>query len=324
MQNISRTRRALALGAGAAALALPFAGRAQGNLTHLIIAFPPGGPVDFVGRAISDALGKALGHTVLVENRAGANGAIAAEYVVRGPSDASVLWLTSVGAVAINPSLYEKLPYDPERDLVPVSTVVDNVEVLVVKADAPYNSPADIVAAARMGAKLSFASSGIGSVPHLALEQLNDSAKINILHVPYKGAAPAITDVIAGNVTGFFGDIPGLLPHIKAGKLKPVGIAAPRRSPILPQVKTFEEMGIHGVDSDNWYAIFTSKSVPPAQAQRVSQAVRKALADPAVKKRLEDSGTQPAGSTPAELTALLKKDSAKWGRLVKSKGIKAE
>lgn len=324
MEKISATRRALAFGCGAAAFALPFATRAQGSVTHLIIAFPPGGPVDFVGRAIADALGKELGHGVIVENRAGANGAIAAQYVERGPADASVLWLTSVGAVAINPSLYEKLPYDPEHDLVPVSTVVDNVEVLVVNANSPYNGPADVVAAARKGAKPSFASSGIGSVPHLAMEQLNDAAKIGILHVPYKGAAPAITDVIAGNVTGFFGDIPGLLPHIKAGKLKPIGIAAPRRSPILPQVKTFDEMGIKGVDSDNWYAIFTSKSVPAAQAERVSQAVRKVLADPAVAKRLEDSGTQPAGSTPAELTALLKKDSAKWGQLVKSKGIKAE
>ena len=325
MQRISHTRRSLAMALGAAALAAPLASRAQGGITKLVVAFPPGGPVDFVARTVSEALGKELGQQVIVENRAGANGAIAGEYVARAAPDGTTLWLTSVGAVAINPSLYDKLPYDPERDLVPVSLVVNNVEVLVVPANAPYNTGAEFVAAARKpGAKLSFGSSGTGSVPHLALELMNDAAKLNVLHVPYKGAAPAITDVIAGHVDGFFGDIPGLMPHIRAGKLKPIGIAAPRRHPLLPQVKTFEEMGVPGVDSDNWYALFASRGTPPAVAERVGAAVRKALANETVKSRLEASGAQPAPSTPAELTALLKRDTAKWGRLVKAKGIKAD
>lgn len=325
MEKISIRRRNIALACGAAALALPFATRAQSGTVKLVVAFPPGGPVDFVARALSEQLGKELGQQVIVENRAGANGAIAADFVSRAAPDANTLWLTSVGAVAINPSLYEKLSYDPERDLVPVSLVVRNVEVLVVGANAPYQTGADFVAAARKpGAKLSMASSGTGSVPHLAMELLNDAAKINLLHVPYKGAAPAIVDVIAGNVDGFFGDIPGLIGHIKSGKLKAIGIAAPKRHPLLPDVKTFNEMGIPGVDSDNWYALFTSKGTPPAQAERVSAAVRKALANPDVHNRLASSGAEPAPSTPAELAALLKKDSAKWGRVVKAKGIKAD
>lgn len=325
MQRISHTRRALALAVGAATLAAPLVSRAQGGITKLVVAFPPGGPVDFVARTIAEALGKELGQQVIIENRAGANGAIAGEYVARAAPDGTTLWLTSVGAVAINPSLYDKLPYDPERDLVPVSLVVNNVEVLVVPAGAPYNTGAEFVAAARKpGAKFSFGSSGSGSVPHLALELMNDAAKVNVLHIPYKGAAPAITDVIAGHVDGFFGDIPGLMPHIRSGKVKAIGIAAPQRHPLLPQVKTFEEMGVPGVDSDNWYALFTSKGTPPAVAERVGAAVRKALASEAVKSRLEASGAQPAPSTPAELTALLKRDTAKWGRLVKAKGIKAE
>lgn len=325
MHTFSPTRRRLAIGLGAAALAMPLAGVAQPGITKLVVAFPPGGPVDFVARTVAEALGKELGQQVIVENKAGANGAIAGDYVARATPDGSTLWLTSVGAVAINPALYDKLPYDPERDLVPVSLVVNNVEVLVVPANAPYATGAEFVAAARKpGAKFSFGSSGTGSVPHLALELLNDAAKLKVLHVPYKGAAPAITDVIAGHVDGFFGDIPGLMPHIKAGKVKPIALAAPKRHPLLPDVKTFEEMGVAGVDSDNWYALFTSKGTPLAVAERVSAAVRKALAAESVKARLESSGAQPAPSTPAELTALLKKDTAKWGRLVKAKNIKAD
>ncbi len=318
------TRRTVLL-AGAASLALPMTATAQQGTIRLVVAFPPGGPVDFVARAISEGLGKELGQQVIVENKAGGNGTIAAEYVSRSAPDASTLWLTSVGAVAINPVLYEKLPYDPERDLVPVSLVVNNVEVLVVPANAPYNTGAEFVAAARQpGAKFTLASSGTGSVPHLAMELLNDAAKLNVLHVPYKGAAPAITDVIAGHVNGFFGDIPGLVGHIRGGKLKAIGIAAPTRHPLMPQVRTFEEMGIPGVDSDNWYALFAAKGTPAADAGRVATALRKVLATDAVKTKLEASGAQPAPSTPAELTALLKKDTAKWGRVVKAKGIKAD
>jgi len=324
MQPICTTRRALALACAAAAIGLPLAARAQA-VTRLVVAFPPGGPVDFVARTIAEALGRELGGQVVVENKAGANGAIAGEYVARAAGDASVLWLTSVGAVAINPALYDKLPYDPLRDLVPVSLVANNVEVMVVPANAPHNTAADFVAAARKpGAKLSMASTGSGSVPHLALELLNDTAKISATHVPYKGAAPAITDVIAGHVDGFFGDIPGLIPHIKSGKVKAVGIAAPRRHPLLPEVKTFDEMGFPGVDSDNWYALFTSRATPPAQAERVAAAVRRTLATEAVRSKLEASGAQAAPSTPAELTALLRKDTAKWGKLVKEKSIKAD
>lgn len=323
--NNQSTRRAFTLGLSAAALgALPLA-RSQTKTTKLIVAFPPGGPVDFVARTLAEQLGKELGHQVIVENKAGANGAIAAEYVSRSAPDASTLWLTSVGAVAINPALYDKLAYDPVRDLTAVSLVVNNVEVLVVPANAPYNTGAELVAAARQpNARLSLASSGTGSVPHLAMELLNDAAKINLLHVPYKGAAPAITDVIAGHVNGFFGDIPGLVGHIKGGKLKPIGIAASKRHPLLPEVKTFDEMGVPGVDSDNWYALFAAKGTPSAETERVAQALKRTLATESVKSKLLASGAEPAASSPAELTALLKSDSAKWARVVKAKNIKPD
>jgi tripartite-type tricarboxylate transporter receptor subunit TctC len=320
-------RRAFVGIAAAACLAAsaPAAFAQVGKITRLVVAFPPGGPVDFVARTVAEQLGKELGHQVIIENRAGANGAIAAEYVSHAPPDGNTLWLTSVGAVAINPALYEKLAYDVSKDLQPVSLVVRNVEVLVVPANAPYNTGAEFVAAARKsGQPLTLASSGTGSVPHLAMELLSDAAKVPLLHVPYKGAAPAITDVIAGHVNGFFGDIPGLVSFIKSGKLKPIGIAAEKRNPLLPDVKTFAEMGVAGVDSDNWYAVFAGKSVPAAEIEKVSAALRKALSDQGVRTRLLASGAEPAPSTPAELAALLKKDTEKWTRVVRAKNIKPE
>jgi len=298
---------------------------AQPKVTRLVVAFPPGGPVDFVARTLGEQLGKELGYQVVVENKAGANGAIAAEYLMRSPADGNTLWLTSVGAVAINPSLYDKLPYDPVRDLAPVSLVVNNVEVLVVGANDASPSAAEFVAAAKQRKEgTTMASSGSGSVPHLAMELLADVTGANLTHVPYKGAAPAITDVIAGHVNGFFGDIPGLINFIRAGKLKPIGIAAGKRHPLLPDVKTFDEMGMRGVDSDNWYALFASKSTPAADIERINQALRRALTNEGVRAKLMASGTEPAASTPAELAALLKTDSAKWARVVRAKKIKAD
>lgn len=303
--------------------AAPQLAMAQAKTTKVIVAFPPGGPVDFVARSISEALSKELGQLVIVENKAGANGAIAADYVIKSAPDGNTLWLTSVGAVAINPSLYPKLSYNPQKDLAPVSLVVNNVELLVVNPKNPANNPAEFVANAKKQ-RTTMASSGAGSVPHLAMEQVADTTGANLVHVPYKGAAPAITDVMAGHVDGFFGDIPGLINNVKAGKLKPVGLAATQRHPLLPDVKTFEEMGIKGVDSDNWYAIFTSKATPPAEIDRLNQAIARVLANDAVKTRLANSGAQPAASTPQQLAELLAKDTAKWERLIRSKNIQPQ
>ena len=323
MHPLFFSRRSL-LGALAGLLPL-FAFAQGGKTTRMVVAFPPGGPVDFVARTVGEALGKELGHQVIIENRAGANGAIAADYVSRSAPDAQVLWLSSVGAVAINPALYDKLSYDPVRDLTPVSLVVRNVEVLVVAANAPYNTGAEFVAAAKRGGKpLTLASSGTGSVPHLAMELLAEASGAPLLHVPYKGAAPAITDVIAGHVNGFFGDIPGLIPFIKGGKLKPIGIAASRRHPLLPEVKTFDEMGIPGVDSDNWYALFAAKATPAADVERVNRALRKVLDDETVKGKLMASGAEPAPSSPAQLSALMKSDLAKWAQVIKTNKIKPD
>lgn len=298
---------------------------AQGKVTRLVVGFPAGGPIDFVGRAMSEQLGKELGDKVIVENKPGANAAIAAEHVASANPDGHTLFLTSTGAVAINPALYDKLPYDPVRDLAPVSLVVNTVEVLVVNAANAAKTGADFIANARQRKQAAtMASSGAGSVPHLAMELLADVTKVNLLHVPYKGVAPAITDVIAGHVDGLFIDVPVALGHIKSGKLKALGIAAPKRHSLLPEVKTFQEMDISGVDSNNWYAVFVARATPAGEVERIGQAVRRTLENEALKARLLASGVEPAPSTPAELAALLKNDSAKWARIIRAKKIKAE
>lgn len=296
---------------------------AQTASVRLIVAFPPGGPNDFVARNISETLGKELGQSVIVENKPGANGIIAAEYVIKAPPDGTVFWFSSTGAVAINPSLYPKLPYNPQTDLAPVSLVARNDEMLVVNPKHPATGPKDFVDYA-MKNRTTMASSGMGSVPHLAAALLAATTKGNFVDVPYKGAAPAITDVMAGHVDAFFGDVPGLINNIRAGKLKPIAMAAETRHPLFPDVKTFKEIGIDGVDSDNWYAMFTAKDTPADIINRVNTAVKRTLETESVKQRLLASGTLPASSTPQELGALLKKDSEKWARLIREKNIQPD
>jgi tripartite-type tricarboxylate transporter receptor subunit TctC len=231
--------------------------------------------------------------------------------------------LSSVGAISINPGLYPNLPYDPVRDLAPVSLVVNNVEMLVVHPNYPANNPQEFIGVAKQK-RVTMASSGTGSVPHLAMELLADATKTDLVHVPYKGAAPAITDVMAGHVDGFFGDIPGLIGHIKSGKLKPVALASTRRHPLFPDVKTFQEMGVAGVDSDNWYALFAHKGTPSAEVDRINQALRRTLANEAVRTKIVASGAEPAGNSPLELSNLVKADLTKWSRVIRDKKIKAD
>ena len=295
---------------------------AQRKAVRIIVAFAPGGPVDSVARVIAGPLGEALGRTVIVENKPGANGVLGAQEVLRAPPDGATLWLTSVGAAAINPSLYDHLSYDMMRDFAPVSLVVNNVEVLVVRDDNPARNAAEFVANARAGSDTPMASSGVGSVPHLAIEQLGSATGASFLHVPYKGAAPALTDLMGGRVAGFFGDVPGLIGFVKSGRLRAIGVAATHRHPSLPNVPTFLEQGLGGVDTNNWYAIFVNAKTSPEVIAKLDQAIRTALQSSA--ETLLAMGTEAAPSTPSELAALLKSDTEKWGALIKAKGVKGE
>src|SRR5215831_9588492 len=318
-------RRIAATFAFAGMLAAAPASTAQDKVVRLVVAFPPGGPVDFVARTIAEPLGRELNERVIVDNKPGANGAIAAQNVAQSTPDGTTMWLSSVGAVAINPVLYTNLPYDMHRDFAPVSLVVDNDELLVVNGSDPANDAAQFVANAKKSAEpVSIASTGIGSIPHLAIEQFSQVSKTDFLHVPYKGAAPAITDLMGGQVAAFFGDIPGLIGHIKGGKLKAIGIAAPKRHPLLPNVRTLTEQGLPGVDTNNWYALFVPAKTPPGTIDAINDAVRRTLAAPAVSEKLLASGAVPSASTPQELAALLKRDTEKWGKLIKAQKITPE
>jgi tripartite-type tricarboxylate transporter receptor subunit TctC len=293
------------------------------RVIRMVIAFPAGGPTDFVGRVLADKLKELLGQSVIIENKAGANGAIGADLVAKSTPDGYTLFLTTVGAVAITPHLRTDVPYDTLRDFAPVSLVVNNTTVLVVRPDLPVSSANDLAAMAKdKPGTLAFASTGIGSMPHLALELYQSAAGVKFVHVPYRGAAPALTDLLGGQVTALFADAPVLMSQIEGGKLKALGAASEQRNPMLPNVPTLREQGYADTQADNWYGLLAPAKTPPAVIAKLNGAVRAALADPVVRDKLIKSGAVPAPTTPEEFGKLIKDELARWGKVIADKGIK--
>jgi len=291
---------------------------------RIVVAFPAGGPTDFVARLIADKLKGQLAHNVIVENKPGANGAIGAEYVARGEADGHLLFLTTVGAVAITPHL-TKPNYDTLRDFAAVTRVVRNTTILVVKPDAPVNSAKDLAAVAKeKPGAIPFASTGSGSMPHLALELFQSAAGVKFLHVPYRGAAPALTDLLGGQVEALFADAPVLLAQIKGGKLKPLGAASATRNAALPAVSTLAEQGFADTSADNWYGLLAPAKAPAAVMARLHDAVVAALDAPDVREKLMQSGAIPSPTSSAEFGKLLADELARWGRVVREKNIRDE
>jgi tripartite-type tricarboxylate transporter receptor subunit TctC len=292
---------------------------------RMVIAFPPGGPADIVGRHVAERMGSLLGQPMIADNRPGANGAIGAEFVAKSAPDGYTLFLTTVGAVAVTPHLRKDTPYDPVRDFAPVSLVVNNTLLFVVNASVPARSASELVALARSNpGKVTIASTGMGSLPHLAIELLRGVTRADFTHVPYKGAAPAINDLLGGQVQAFFGDVPALIGHIRSGKLRPVGAAAAARASLLPDVPTLAEQGVGRIEAPNWYGLFAPARTPPEVVAKLNDTVRRALESPELRQRLVQLGTEPSPSTPAELGALLRDDLAKWGRVIRENNIKDE
>ncbi len=289
----------------------------------VVIAFPAGGPTDFVGRLLADKLKELLGQSVIIENKAGASGVIGADYVAKSEPDGHTLFLSTVGAVAITPNMRADMPYNPITDFAPISEVVRNTTVLVVRSENPIASAQELAARAKEKPNtIPFASTGTGTTTHLALELFQSAAGVKFLHVPYRGAAPALTDLLGGQVEALFADVPVLLSQIEAGKLKPLAAASDTRNPILPQVATLRELGYPDTQSDNWYGLLAPARTPRPIIMKLNAAVARALADPEIARKLVESGAIPTPTTPETFGAMLKDELARWGRVVREKGLK--
>jgi len=309
-------------------LALATPGLAQDYPTRpirLVVAFPAGGPVDFVARLMADKMKSVLGQPIVIDNRPGANAAIGADYVAKSDPDGYTLFLTTMGAVAINPNLRTDLPYDPVKDFAPIAIVINTPEVLVVRTEMPVKSASELADYARGKPNgITMGSTGAGSPPHLALELFKGATKTKVTHVPYRGAAPALSDLLGGQIDALFIDLPVAMPHILGGKLKPIAMASAKRAEVLPDVSSVDEQGLKGVYADNWYGLFAAARTPAPTVAKLNAAVIAALNDAAIRKRLVESGATPVGSSPEELTTLLKSEIARWGQVIRDNGIKPE
>ncbi len=289
---------------------------------HIVVAFPAGGPTDIVARLLADKLSTSLGVNFLVENKSGANGTLGADFVAKSEPDGYNLFLTTVGAVTVSPHLWD-IPYDPLRDYAPVIHVVRNTTIVVVNPALKITTAKELAALAKAKpGQMPWASTGIGGTPHLALELFQDAAGVKFLHVPYRGAAPAVTDLLGGQVSVFAGDVPVLLPHIQSGKLVPVGAAADLRSAALPDVATLAEQGYAGTDATNWYGLLAPAKTPPAVVAKLNTAINALLRQPDVRAKLLQLGAEPVGGSPEEFGRYLKSEYDRWGKVIRDKGLK--
>lgn len=292
---------------------------------HLIVPFPPGGGNDTVARAIAQQIGPDLGQPVVIDNKPGAGGAVGAELAAKAAADGYTLFLAGVGSHVVNPNVHAKLAYDPVKDFAPITLIASAPSVLVVNPSVPARSVAELTAYARANpGKLNYASNGAGSAAQLAAAMYESMAGVKMVHVPYKGIAPALTDLLSGEVQLMFGTVVALVPHIEAGKLRPLAVTSRTRSALLPHVPTMAESGLPDYEAGSWYGIMAPAGTPREIIERLHGAIVKALAQPDVAKRLAAEGAVVIGSTPAQFAAHLERELARVGRVVRAAGIRAE
>jgi tripartite-type tricarboxylate transporter receptor subunit TctC len=307
---------------------LPALAAAQGypsGPVRIVNPFTAGGPADLLARAVGQKLNEAWGQPVLVESRAGAAGNIGIEYVARQPADGYTLLVLPTGNAVVNPHLYAKLPYDTFRDFAPVTLLATVENALVVNPGVPAKSVQELVALAKASpGKLTFGSPGVGSQAHIAGEMLKSMAGVDMLHVPYKGMAPAMNDLLGGQLSFMFLSMSSALKQVQAGKLRALGVASLKRSAAAPDLPTIAEQGFPGFEALSWYALMAPAGTPPDVVDKIAAESARALRDPAVRERLVGLGADPAGSSPAELAAMLKRENARWGEFIRKAGIRAE
>lgn len=288
---------------------------------RLIVPFPPGGPNDIIARLVGKRMGEILKQTIVIENRAGQGGVVGTDVVAKSPPDGYTIAISSAGALAISPSM-EKVAYDTLKDLQPITLVAKVPEMLVVATSVPAKDMKELVALAKsQPGKLNFASSGNGSLPHLAGELFKLQAKIDIVHVPYRGAAPAVNDLLGQQVQMVFLDLPVLLEQVKAGKLRAIAIGAPERVPSAPDVMTTKEAGLPNLLTENWYGMVAPASTPPAIVTILNKAAVEAMKDPEVSSKLAAQGATLVGDTPESFRAYIASEIKKWADVIKDAGV---
>jgi tripartite-type tricarboxylate transporter receptor subunit TctC len=318
MQVLCRALLALVLASGGTAFGQDWPNRS----IKMYVGFAPGGGTDAVARLIGQKMSESLGQPVIVENRAGATGTIAAEALTHAAPDGYTILMGHVNSNAIAPNLFKKLSYDAVADFTPVTYVGYVPNILVVHPSVPAKSVAELIALAKaQPGRLTYASSGVGSTQHLAGEMFQILTGTQLVHIPYKGSGQAITDLLAGQVQMNFDTMPPVLPHIQAGKIRALAISTPARLPALPDLPTFNEVGITGFDVTNWYGVFAPAKTPKDIVNRLGLEINKAMNDPATREKLVALGTQLGGGKPEDFEAFLKVELAKYARLVKDAKI---
>jgi len=291
----------------------------------LIVPFPAAGSSDILARLVSERAARALGQPIVIENRPGAGGNVGTEAAARAPADGYTLVQCTIGTCAINPAIFEKMPYDLERDFRAVILFGSLSNLLTVNPSVPAKTVAELVALAKSKpGKMSFASSGYGSSPHLAGELFKQAAGIDIVHVPYRGSAPAITDLRGGQVDLFFDNMPSILPQVKAGAVRALATTGASRSPLVPDVPTMEEAGFAGFVIAPWFGIMVVKKTPDAVVERLNKAYDEALRDPEVVRRLAEMGVTASGGSAQSFQDHMRAESKRWGEMVRQHGIRAE
>ena len=295
-----------------------------GNAVRLIVPFTPGTGIDLIARTLGPRLAERLGRPVMVDNRVGASGNIGTEAVVRAAPNGSTL-LVSVNTLVMNRSLFPKLAFDPVKDLQPVSLTSWGQLILVTHPKTGYKTAGDLIAAARAApGRLNYASPGVGTPHHLAMEVLKTTAGVYLTHIPYRGTAPALTELLGGQIETMFLPIHVALPHVRAGKLVALGIGSEKRHPLLPDVPTLAEANAGKVNVDMWYGIFAPAGTPPSLIASLNRELKDILASDEVKRAFQTQGMDPASSSPEAFKALVEKDAARWAQLIKAQGITAE
>lgn len=318
---------AVVLAAGAASLVASITAGAQNfpaKPVRVIVPYAAGGPYDDVARALGQRLTEIWGHPIVVENRGGAGGNIAAEAVVRSAPDGYTLLLGNAGPITINPSLYKKLPYDPQKDLIPVTMVMSGLMVMVAHPSLPAKNVKELVALAKSRpGKMNYGSAGVGNLQHLGMEYLQSMAGIKMNHVPYKGAAPAFIDLIAGQVEVMFANIVGALPHIKTQRVRPLAVSTAKRSSTLPDLPAVAET-YPGFDMSTWVGIFVPAGTPRDITTKLRDDLIKVVQRQDVKERFALQGAEAVTSTPDELAAHIRRETALYAKLIKAAGVTQE